>query len=234
MTTVAPSGRLGVAGVPVAKVASIGCGIRANIGTIWNTSDPLIATPGMGEGFPHPVWVKRDPPSSSPHSRHPRPVVIPAQSGIHRWPPGRSIRPMPCTGLGPPICDGGRRRIPHLAITNNAIYTGASPKRRCGRVAEGGALLKRYTGKTVSRVRIPPSPPLNSLISRHKTRVLAAARIRPQCPWVGGRTLSDPRPGDRLGAGSRTRGGPKSPIGFLVVPLFAAEARTSVNGIDEN
>lgn len=69
MTTVAPSGRLGVAGVPVAKVASNCCGFRANIGTIWNTSDPLIATTGMGEGFPHPVWVKRDPP-----------VVISAQS----------------------------------------------------------------------------------------------------------------------------------------------------------
>lgn len=172
MTTVAPSCSLGVAGVPVAKVASICCGFRANIGTIRNTSDRLIATPGMGEGFPHPVWLNAIPPSSPPHSRHPRPVVIPAQSGIHRWPPRRSTRPLPCIGLSPPICYGGRAayrtRIPHLAITNNAIYTGASPKRRCGRVAEGGALLKRYTGKTVSRVRIPPSPPHNYPISLKK------------------------------------------------------------------
>ena len=32
---------------------------------------------------------------------------------------------------------------------------------RRGRVAEGGGLLNRYTGKPVSRVRIPPSPPLD-------------------------------------------------------------------------
>jgi hypothetical protein len=30
---------------------------------------------------------------------------------------------------------------------------------RGGRVAEGGGLLNRYTDNTVSRVRIPPSPP---------------------------------------------------------------------------
>src|SRR5947209_13050206 len=33
------------------------------------------------------------------------------------------------------------------------------PRRRGGRVAEGGGLLNRYTGKPVSRVRIPSSPP---------------------------------------------------------------------------
>src|SRR5262245_42980775 len=32
--------------------------------------------------------------------------------------------------------------------------------RRRGRVAEGGGLLNRYTGHTVSGVRIPPSPPI--------------------------------------------------------------------------
>ena len=89
----------------------------------------------------------------------------------------------------------------------------------------------------VSRVRIPPSPPLNSLISRYKTRVPAAAGIGPKCPRVGGGAPTDQRPRDRPGAGSGARGGPKSPIGFLVVPLFAgrgldflpAEGWTSVN-----
>jgi hypothetical protein len=35
--------------------------------------------------------------------------------------------------------------------------------RRRGRVAEGGGLLNRYTGHTVSGVRIPPSPPNGSI-----------------------------------------------------------------------
>ena len=35
----------------------------------------------------------------------------------------------------------------------------SQPLRSCGRVAEGGALLKRYTFNGVSRVRIPPAPP---------------------------------------------------------------------------
>jgi hypothetical protein len=34
--------------------------------------------------------------------------------------------------------------------------------RRGGRVAEGGGLLNRYTGNTVSEVRILSSPPLLS------------------------------------------------------------------------
>ena len=51
------------------------------------------------------------------------------------------------------------RQIGDLALRQARIYTGASPERRCGRVAEGGALLKRYTLKGVSRVRIPSSPP---------------------------------------------------------------------------
>src|SRR6516165_85130 len=44
-------------------------------------------------------------------------------------------------------------------LTGKAIFSRGFLLRRRGRVAEGGGLLNRYTGHTVSGVRIPPSPP---------------------------------------------------------------------------
>ena len=46
------------------------------------------------------------------------------------------------------------------SLTANAVFCRKFSARRGGRVAEGGGLLNRYTGNTVSRVRIPSSPPL--------------------------------------------------------------------------
>lgn len=54
------------------------------------------------------------------------------------------------------------------ALSRRAYRAGWS----CGRVAEGTALLKRHTFYRVSRVRIPPAPPIIFLIRRY---VVAAA-----------------------------------------------------------
>src|SRR5437868_11183668 len=46
---------------------------------------------------------------------------------------------------------------------NRHVQAPIRTSRRGGRVAEGGGLLNRYTAfKVVSRVRIPPSPPVSS------------------------------------------------------------------------
>ena len=46
-----------------------------------------------------------------------------------------------------------------FSISFDFFYREALISRRDGREAEGGGLLNRYTGHTVSRVRIPLSPP---------------------------------------------------------------------------
>jgi hypothetical protein len=76
------------------------------------------------------------------------------------------------------------------------------PGRRGGRVAEGGGLLNRYTGKPVSWVRIPSSPP--ALIARSlsgfwpwnrsKKRQRAAGIGRSQDLRFGAVTVESSRP----------------------------------------
>ncbi len=84
-----------------------------------------------------------------------------------------------------------RGHLHALAIVRGRPYTGRLVRRR-GRVAEGGALLKRYTGQTVSRVRIPPSPPapLAQIAGQRRTAVTAGPSDsgRPRC----GATRSNP------------------------------------------
>ena len=50
-------------------------------------------------------------------------------------------------------------RLALPSLTVKAIFSKDFARRRRGRVAEGGGLLNRYTGYTVSGVRIPASPP---------------------------------------------------------------------------
>ena len=65
----------------------------------------------------------------------------------------KSQRRQPLTACKP-------RNTTHLWIGTVLTATDKLLLRRGGRAAEGGGLLNRYTGKLVSRVRIPSPPPL--------------------------------------------------------------------------
>ena len=58
---------------------------------------------------------------------------------------------------------------------------------RGGRVAEGGGLLNRYTDNTVSRVRIPPSPPGEYVEKKHHAFVQGTVAVRSNMRGRGSR-----------------------------------------------
>src|SRR5438477_12115083 len=80
-----------------------------------------------------------------------------------KHPPHDGMCPCPETGPCDPFFGLAERRVSRRSRTADlTVVTGFCrdfSRRRGGRVAEGGGLLNRYTGKPVSRVRIPSSPP---------------------------------------------------------------------------
>ena len=106
----------------------------------------------------------------------------------------------------------------------------------CGEVAEWSIAPHSKCGVrvTVPGVRIPPSPPVNSLISLVKISLWLECDYSPTYPWLASIGHSEAGPGDAFGAASRRDLVAKSLTPILVVPLRIPATRFPVTAATED